>query len=404
MSTTIPPDDTAKRAAGSWWLRNGRRLSLALRVTLALSVAVAAAWWLLLAPITVSTQLVTTGAITSEVLGTGTLEARMAAIAAPKLGGLIVSIAADQGDSVKKGSLLFQLEDSDIRQQVAMAESEVSAATATMGRLLASRQKAEAVLTQARANHERVEQLGLQNVASQADLDRAFEALSVAEAELQLASAAIIEGQKRLDAAERAVAYQRARLDDTTVEAPFDALVVRRDRDPGDVVTAGSSVLYLVSTAELWITAWVDETELVRVAEGQVAGVVFRSEPTVVYPGVVARVGREADRETREIVVDVRVAKLPAQWAVGQRAEVYIQVNRREAVTTLPAGLVLVRDGKTGVMVDVDGRARWREITVGLRGRESVEITSGLSPGEIVVNSAEANSGPLRDGRRIDRE
>jgi HlyD family secretion protein len=328
----------------------------------------------------------------------------MAAIAAPKLGGLIVGIAVDQGDSVEKGSLLFQLEDSDIRQQVAMAESEVSAVTATVDRLLASRQKSEAVLAQARANHKRVEQLGHQNVASQADLDRAFEALSVAEAELQLASAAILEGQKRLDAAKRSLAYQQARLDDTTVEAPFDALVVRRDRDPGDVVTAGSSVVYLVSTAELWITAWVDETELVRVAEGQVARVVFRSQPTVAYPGVVARVGLEADRETREIMVDVRVATLPAQWAVGQRAEVFIQVNRREAVTALPAGLVLVRDGKTGVMVEVDGRAKWREITVGLRGRESVEITSGLSPGDIVVNSMEANSGPLRDGRRIERE
>lgn len=202
-------------------------------------------------------------------------------------------------------------------------------------------------------------------------------------------------------AAERTLDYQRARLHDTTIKAPFDGLVVRRDRDAGNVVTAGSSVLQLVSLNEMWITAWVDETELARLAEGQPARAVFRSEPSVGYTGAVARVGREADRETREIVVDVRVETLPENWAVGQRAEVYIQVDRKQDVTVLPAGLVLVRDGKTGVIVDDGGKARWREIGVGLRGREFVEVTSGLSPGEVVVSRAAGASSPLREGRRI---
>jgi len=204
-----------------------------------------------------------------------------------------------------------------------------------------------------------------------------------------------------LDAAERFLEYQQAHLSDSTIRAPFDALVVRRDRGPGDVVTAGSSVLQLVATEQMWITAWVDETELARLAEGQPARVVFRSEPSREYKGVVARVGREADRETREIVVDVRVEDLPTQWAVGQRAEAYIQVARRDAVTALPAARLLVRDGATGVMLDEGGKATWRAITVGLRGRESVEVTGGLSPGDVVVSPAGASSGPLRDGRSI---
>ena len=128
---------------------------------------------------------------------------------------------------------------------------------------------------------------------------------------------------------------------------------------------------------------------------------VFRSEPGVAHAGVVARVGREADRETREIVVDVRVEKLPANWAVGQRAEVYIRVDRRDDVAALPAGLVLVRGDKTGVMVNAGGRARWREIAVGLRGREVVEVTHGLSPGDVVVGAADPSAGQLREGRRI---
>ncbi len=402
MGTIITTSDSAEGTeVGSWWQRHGRRVSSAVRFTLILSVAVGAAWWFLLARVVVTTYTVATGTVTAEVMGTGTLEARTSAIVGPKIGGLIVDIAADQGDLVKAGTLLFQLEDNDIRQQVKMAESEVAAVSATLDRLGATRRRAEAVLAQARTNHKRIDELSMGKVVSQQDLDKAFEALSIAEAELSTADASIIEGQKRLGAAARFLEYQRARLHDTTIEAPFDALVVRRDREPGDVVTVGASVLQLVSTNQMWITAWVDETELARLAEAQPARVVFRSEPDVVYAGVVARVGREADRETREIVADVKVEKLPTNWAVGQRAEAYIQVARRAAVTVLPAALLLVRDGRTGVMLDEGGKAKWREITVGLRGRKNVEITGGLSPGDVVVSPAGANSELLRDGRRI---
>jgi HlyD family secretion protein len=403
LSTNIPTSQSTHPAeVGSWWQRNGRKVTVVVRFVLVLSVAIGTAWRLLLAPVPVATHTVATGTIIADVLGTGTLEARTSAIVGPKIGGLIVGVAADQGDRVKAGVLLFRLESSDIKQQVGMAESEVAAATATLDRLEATRRGAKAVLAQAQVNHKRIEQLLATNLVSHQDMDKAFETLSVAESEFSSASAALIEGQKRLNAAERSLEFQRARLNDTTVEAPFDALVVRRDHETGDVVTAGSSVLELVSTDEMWITAWVDETELERLAPGQPAQVVFRSEPSVAYRGVVARVGREVDRETREIVVDVRVEQLPANWAVGQRAEVYISVDRREDVTMLPAALVLVRDQTTGAMLDVGGKARWREIAVGLRGRKDVEITSGLSPGDVVVRPAKPNAGPLPDGRRID--
>jgi HlyD family secretion protein len=402
MSTTAtaPNSDTIK-TTGTWWQRNARRVWLAVRLVAVLAVLAAAAWWFLLAPVVVKTHTVASGTVNAEVLGTGTLEARTSALVGPKMAGLIARVTVDQGDRVKAGDTLIYLEDTDYKQQVAVAEADVAAAVAAIDRLKADQRRSEAVLAQARLTHQRLAQAAEAHASSLQELDKAAEALAIAEAELSHAGTAIIEGQKRLAAAERSLDFQRARLHDMTIEAPFDALVVRRDREAGDVVTAGSSVLQLVSLAEMWIAAWVDETELARLADGQPARVVFRSETGVEYPGLVARVGREADRETREIVVDVHVEKLPANWAVGQRAEVYIRTDRRENVTVLPAGLVLVREGKTGVMVDDGGKARWREVAVGLRGRETVEITSGLSAGDRVVRPAEAGSAPLRDGRRI---
>jgi len=376
----------------------------AARIVLAAIALGVLAWWALLAPAAVVSHTVIRATVDAEVLGTGTLEARVSAIVGPKIPGLIVKVAADQGDLVKAGDTLVVLEDTDVKQQVGAAEADVAAAGETIERLRADARRAEAVHAQAKLTHQRQSQAAAANASSQQELDRAAEALAVAGAEVARAGAAIVEGEKRRAAAERWLDYQLARLHDTTIEAPFDALVVRRDRDAGDVVTAGSSVLQLVSLNEMWISAWVDETELARLAEAQPARVVFRSEPGAEYPGVVARVGREADRETREIVVDVRLERLPANWAVGQRAEVFIRVDRREGVAALPAALVLVRGGNTGVMVDNGGKARWREVAVGLRGRETVEVTSGLSPGDVVVSPASPTGGPLRDGRRIARE
>jgi len=371
------------------------------KIAVVLVVVAFVVWWLMLSPVKVTTHQVTAGTVSAEVLGTGTLEARVTATVGPKMTGLITRVAVDQGDRVKGDDTLIELEDTDYKQQVGVAEEDVAVAVAAIERLDAEKRKAQAVLSLARLTHQRQEQAAAANASSQQELDRTAEALAIAEAELTRTQAAIAEGQRRRAAAEKTLEFQRARLSDTTVKAPFDALVIRRDRDAGDVVTAGSSVLQLASLDEMWITAWVDETELSRLAAAQSVRVVFRSEPGTEYAGVVARLGRETDRETREIVVDVRVDRLPDTWAIGQRAEVYIGVDQRENVTVIPAGLLLRREGRTGVMVNEGGKARWRTVVVGLHGRENIEIMDGLEPGDVVVSPAAASGGELTDGRRI---
>ncbi|MCC6659525.1 MAG: efflux RND transporter periplasmic adaptor subunit [Phycisphaerales bacterium] len=389
------------QSAPTWWERHSRSIRHGLRFAALLAAIALGIWWFALTPVPVSSYTVSSGSVTAEVLGTGTLEARMSATVGPKIAGLITRITADQGDRVVAGATLVYLEDTDLQQLAALAEAEIAADVAGLDRLKADEARAAAILAQARLTHERLVKAAASSASSLQEVDKAAEALAIAEAERARADAASVEGQRRLAAAERTLDYHRARLRDTTIKAPFDALVVRRDRDEGDVVTAGSSILQLVSLQEMWITAWVDETELSRLAGGQPARVVFRSQPHAEFPGVVARVGRETDRETREVVVDVRTEKLPETWAIGQRAEVYIRVAERESVTTIPAAFVLVRDGRTGVMIDNDGRARWREIVVGLRGRDTVEVVSGLSSGETVVTPIKTATGALREGRRV---
>ncbi len=170
--------------------------------------------------------------------------------------------------------------------------------------------------------------------------------------------------------------------------------------DPGDVAVPGSSILTLVSLEELWITAWVDETAMAPLAQMQPARVIFRSEADRSYSGQVARLGKEADRETREFVVDVRVLELPKNWAIGQRAEVYIETDRKKECTRLPVTFLQRREKKLGVFIDQQGKAMWRPVKPGLHHSEWLEIVSGLEPGDVVVLPGDPKK-QLSDGERI---
>lgn len=364
-------------------------------------VLVLALFRLRFAPVPVEAAVVAADTLVAEVMGTGTLEARIKTTLSPRIQERLAEVLVDQGDPVRAGQLLARLEDGELRQQVAVAEAALDAARAALERTRTDEARALAVLEQARLTHERGLALLATRVAAQADVDKAVESLHVAEADLRRARAAITEAEKQVITAERNLAWQRERLDFTRLISPYDGLVVRRDRDPGGVVVPGASILLLISTNELWVSAWVDETALAALAPGQPARVVFRSEPERSYPGAVARLGREADRETRELVVDVRVDRLPPHWAVGQRAEVFIETGRKAQATVIPARMLVWREGRAGVFVESGGRARWRAIQPGLRGTHLLEATGGLQAGERVVAPLGKPARPLRDGQRV---
>jgi len=333
-------------------------------------------------------------------MGTGTLEARVKVSISPKITGRIRTIAVDQGDEVSSGKVLLRLDDDELHQQVEIAQANSEAAQAAVDRLKADEARASATLTQATSNHQRTERLRVRDASTQSEWDASSEAFAVAKAGLARAQFAVIEGRKQLVSAEKTMEYHQARLSDTQITAPFDGLIVRRQRDAGDVAVPGSPILTLISTEELWISAWVDETEMARLRVDQPARVVFRSEPERAFLGKVVRLGREADRETREFVVDVRVLELPVNWAVGQRADVYIETERKPDVTVLPPAFVVWREKQPGVFVNADGSAEWRPLVLGLRRHDTVEVVRGVEPGESVIMPLDETT-RLRAGGRI---
>jgi HlyD family secretion protein len=271
---------------------------------------------------------VTQSDVTTEVMGTGTLEARVKTTVSARIQERLAEVLVDQGDKVKAGQLLARLDDAEIKQQVAIAEATLAAARQTAERVSADLARSEAVLAQARLDHKRLIGLLASNAVSQTDTDKAVEALHVAEADLKRSHAAIAEAQGQVLVAEKTLLYRKEQMAFTQIHAPYDGLIIRRDRDPGDMLVPGGALMEIISLDEIWVSAWVDETAISKVAAGQMARIVFRSESDKNYPGVVSRIGRETDRETREFLVDVRVNELPKNWTIGQRAEVYIQTEQ----------------------------------------------------------------------------
>lgn len=349
----------------------------------------------------VSLHTITEGEVLGEVMGTGTLEARVKTTVSARIQGRLDEVLADQGDTVKSGQLLARLDDEEAGQQVAIAEATLASARQSAERVRADLARSESVLALARLDHTRQTTLVASRAVAQADVDKSAGALSVAEADLQRSKAAIAEAEGQISVAEKNLLYRQEQLAFTEIRSPYEGLIIRRDRDVGDVLVPGASLMQIISLDELWVRAWVDETAMPSLAPDQPARIVFRSEPERGYSGKVSRLGREMDRETREFLVDVRATELPKNWTVGQRAEVYIETGREPRAALLPPAYLHWQSGQAGVYVNAGGRAQWREVATGLRGKDYIAVTKGLGTGEQVVRPSEVWKAGLADGQPI---
>ena len=375
-----------------------RLLWLLVKVTAVAAIAGFFIYRAMFSPVPVDAFPVGKQDIKAETLGTGTLEARVQASISPRISGRIAEIKVDQGDRVIQGKHLISLDDGDLRQQVEVAKAQTAAVQAGIERAATDIVRAEAVAADAKTQFDRLAETRV-GAVSQQDRDNSVRQLKVANAELARARAAKVELERQLTAAEQTQRYQQEKLADARISAPFAGLVLRRSREPGDVVVPGGEVLLIASLDQLWISAWVDESSVNKVAAKQPARVVFRSDPARSYAGTVTRMSPQTDRETREFLVDVTLSELPKSWALGQRAEVMIETANKSGVLAIPLRTISWKDRKAGVYVNDGGTARWREMTLGLRGSDRVEVTGGLKIGDtVIVPKGDAS---LRDGRAV---
>lgn len=369
--------------------------------TLVLAGVLAAGYLAFLKPADVTPHRVTKGVVLVEALGTGSVESRRTVDVSFEVTARIVQIRVDQGDLVTKGQELASIDNSTFDAAVALAEQEVSLAESTRQRLDADIERARAVLKGADDGLNRIRPLVESGAASEEALDLADERQQVATAELARSQAASLEGLEAASAARRRLDSAKAAFARTVVRSPFDGIVLAREREVGDVAIPGAAVLKLAATDTIWASVWVDETYLDSLSVGLPAHITLRSDVANVPQGRVARIGREVDRQTRELLVDVSFDDLPERLVIGQRVDLWIELTRRSDVLCVPTHAVVQREDQQGVFLARDGRAEFRALKLGQRGRELVEVTQGLSLDDVWLDPIVADNKPLRAGQRI---
>lgn len=377
-------------------------------LTLALGALafIAAFVWLLttrgpLAPVGVEIASVTRGDLSPAVFGIGTVEARHAYAVGPTQAGRVLRVSVDQGDRVRSGQLLAEIDPVDLRQRAEAAASTVSRARQTAQAAQAQVAEADSRARLAQANRARYQALVRQGFVAQEMADSRGHEAAAAEAALAAARANATGAQRDISRAEaelRGVDQQRNTL---RLVSPIDGVVTAREAEPGTTVVAGQAVLRLVDPGQLWIRARVDQARAQGVAVGQAADIVLRSAPGSAMPGKVARIELQSDAVTEERIINVAFDPPPAQLYLAELAEVTIRLPGVRDVLTVPRAALAQFKGQTGVWQVVDGRARFQPVQPGVQTAERVQIVSGLNAGDrLVVYSAKQ----LDDGDRVSEQ
>jgi HlyD family secretion protein len=348
------------------WLRSAVWLVLAVATTAIVR------WWLM-APVVMEVVQPFSGPLVVEAFGTGTLEAKVVVAASAKMVGKVVAVLVDQGDAVTPGQCLARLESKDYEDAVGVAQAKLT--------------QAEAELSKAEADLERTRALFRDRIVSQADLDAQATARSVGAASLETARAEL--------------GFARARLTDTRILSPIAGLVVTRNLELGSTVVPGAPIFRVADTSLIWVQAMVDERETGGLTEGAPARVVLRSAPGTSLRGTLSRLAREADRVTEELEADVKAEQLPAHFALGQKADVFIETARKLRALQVPKSALVPRGRAVGVYVIAGGRARWQAVKLGLVGREAAEVLEGLTEGMVAVRDPLRGKTALAEGQRI---
>jgi HlyD family secretion protein len=368
------------------------------KIALPLAVVAGAVRYRTTRPVPAVGHRVDRGDVVREAFGRGTIESRREVQLGFDMVGRLSDILVDEGDRVKLGQLVAQLAPEQLAADAKTATSGVGLARSAIGRLGADEKRATADLEFAKGEEARIRTLLASGAATGRDLELAVQRLALAEAELSRVHAAQDEAGRQVAVASGTAESRSVTVARAALLSPFDGLVIRRFRDPGDTVAVGTTVLRVVATDALWSRAWIDENALPDLRDKQTVRVRLGAEGTRFTVGAVDRIGREVDRQTHELLVDVRLTAPPERIAIGQRADVWIELERRKDVVRVPLAYMLRERGEAFCFVDRSGRIARTRVKTGLEGTDVVEVTEGLGAGDVVLAST-ADGPTLTEGR-----
>ena len=321
-----------------------------------------------------------------EVQSTGTVHARETAMVSAQVPGRIEQVLVREGDSVRAGQTLAMLDDAAQRASVDQAQAGVTAAQSEEAAAQTDAKLAASTL-------DRYRQLEAEKSVSPQEMDEVSQRAAAAAARLTAVRA-------QADAAKAQESGARSMLGYTRLQAPFSGIVTARMADPGTLASPGIPVLQVDQAGGLQLQASVDESVIAAIHKGMKVPVVIAGAGSMSSTGTVAEIVPAADPSTHSFLVKIDLPP-SGQLRAGMYGTAMIANGVRDAVL-IPRSAVVVHGSLNCVYVlDAQRIAQLRYLTLGAPQGELVEVLSGLSSSEKLVDA------PLdRDlaGKRIEAQ
>jgi membrane fusion protein (multidrug efflux system) len=308
------------------------------------------------AAIAVETKRVSVDTVYEDMRAVGTLAANESVVIAAEIAGRISRIGFHEGEPVKEGEVLLELDDTVLKAELDKVRSDLSLA---------------------RANRERALTLANQGAGTQRARDETEAAFLAQQANLALAE---------------------ARLQKSTLTAPFSGVVGLRNVSVGAYIIPGQKIVDLADIKTLKVDFRVPEINAAQVRVGNTILITADAVPGASFEGNIYAIDPIVDVNGRAMRLRAQVANPQGQLSPGFFARIRIVVNQRPNALLVPESAIIPLDGKLLVYRVVDGRAVKTEVVLGQRLPGQVEIRKGLSATDTIVTSGHQR---LREGAVI---
>jgi HlyD family secretion protein len=368
--------------------------------------------------------------------------------------GRVTRVAVEEGQRVKTGQFLLEIDPRSLDAQLQRGEASVAAAQSSLQQSRASVQQTRALLELARQNLKRTQELWKEGLTTREALERAENDVQVREAELKTREQEIQTNEQRIKVEEAGLATTKYNLNQVIISAPMDGLVTRRSIEEGETAVlgtmnnAGSVLLTIADMSMLEAEVEVDETEIPSVSLGQLAKVTIDAIPDRTFKGHVTEVGNspiqtttnqnQGQRQATTFKVVITIDEEVPDVRPGFTCTAEITTATRKNVVSVPIQALTVREmlyndkgelvheepqrrrrgnavetplsasnepppGHTrketeGVFVVSGGRGVFTPVKVGIAGEQYFEVLSGLKAGDAVITGPFNSVRELSDG------
>jgi HlyD family secretion protein len=355
--------------------------------------------------------------LVQTVVATGRVETPSRIDIGSQVTAAISAIPVSEGQSVKAGQILIELEHGEASAAVQQARAVVSQAQARLLQLHqvglpVARQalrQAEVNLNNARRQYDRQRDLFARGFVGQAALDESGRSLSVADSQYASAQVQVrgMVGQgsdvmmavANLRQAQAALLLAQAKLAYTTIVAPTDGVLIARAAERGDVVQPGKVLMVLSPTGRTQLVVQIDEKNMALLQIGQTALASADAYPAQRFGARLAYINPAVDPQRGSLEVKFDVPQPPAYLRQDMTVSVDIEVARRDNALVVPTETLHDSAGRAPWVLKVfERRLRRQPVTPGASGGGNTEILNGLQAGELVVPASGAK---LAEGTRV---